>query len=49
MTTKEKIFETAVNMFAKRGYKGTSIRDIASAVRIKDSSIYNHFKGKEAI
>lgn len=47
--TKEKIFDTAIDLFSKHGYNGVSIRQIASAVGIKESSIYNHFKNKEDI
>ena len=46
---KDKIFSTAVSLFAKSGYSSVSMRDIASAVGIKASSIYNHFESKEAI
>lgn len=49
MTTKDRIFEAAVHLFATRGFHGTSIRDIAREVGIKESSIYNHFRGKDAI
>ncbi len=48
-TTKTRIFEAAVELFAARGYHGTSIRDLAKKVGIKESSIYNHFPGKAAI
>lgn len=48
-TTKDKIFEAAVHLFSENGYNGASIRDIAKEVGIKESSIYNHFKGKDAI
>jgi len=47
--TREQIFETAVCLFAQRGYHGTSMREIARAVGIKESSIYNHFNGKSSI
>lgn len=47
--TKERIFEAAVHLFATKGYHGTSIRDIAKSVGIKESSMYNHFAGKEAL
>ena len=47
MTTKEKIVETALELFSQRGYGGVSIRDIAREVGIRESSIYNHFPGKQ--
>ena len=49
MTTKEKIVETALDLFSQRGYDGVSVRDIAQAVGIRESSLYNHFKNKRAI
>ena len=49
MTTKEKILCTALELFSQRGYDGVSVRDIARAVGIRESSIYNHFKSKQAI
>lgn len=47
--TKELIAQSALTMFAKRGFEAVSIRDIAKAVGIKESSIYYHFKNKQAI
>jgi AcrR family transcriptional regulator len=47
--TKEKIFDVAVDMFAERGYEGVSIRDIAKAVGIKESSVYKHYSSKDEI
>ena len=49
MTTKEKILDTALELFSQRGYNGVSVRDIARAVGIRESSIYNHFESKKAI
>lgn len=49
MTTKEKIIETALELFSQRGYDGVSVRDIARAVGIRESSLYNHFESKRAI
>lgn len=48
-TTKEKIFDVAVNLFSKKGFDAVSIREIAKTVGIRESSIYNHYKNKEAI
>ena len=49
MTTKEKITETALELFSRHGYNGVSVRDIAKAVGIRESSLYNHFENKRAI
>jgi len=49
MATKEKIIETALELFSLRGYDGVSVRDIARAVGIRESSLYNHFESKRAI
>lgn len=48
-TTKELIAQSALELFAKSGYQAVSIRDIANVVGIKESSIYYHFKNKQAI
>jgi AcrR family transcriptional regulator len=47
--TREKILEAAIDLFAERGYDGTSMRDIAGAVGIRESAIYKHYAGKDAI
>ena len=47
--TKKKILEAALIQFAKRGYDGTSVEQIAQSVGIKAPSLYKHFKGKEDI
>ncbi len=48
-STKQKILEESLKLFAKKGYEGVSMREIAATVGIKGASIYNHFKGKEDI
>jgi len=47
--TKDKIFETALDLFSQKGYSAVSIREITRTVGIKESSLYNHFKNKEQI
>lgn len=47
--TKEKILKIATDLFSELGYKGASVRKIASAVGIRESALYNHFKNKEEI
>ncbi|WHY89438.1 TetR/AcrR family transcriptional regulator [Neobacillus cucumis] len=47
--TRDKIIAAALSLFAKNGYEGTSLSEIAKAVGIQKPSIYNHFKSKEEI
>lgn len=49
MSTKELILIKALDLFSSYGYDPVSVRDIASAVGIKESSLYNHFKNKQDI
>jgi AcrR family transcriptional regulator len=48
-STKEKILDAAVDLFAERGYDGVSIRDIGRAVGITEGAVYKHYPSKEAI
>ncbi|MBA4407505.1 hypothetical protein C0389_09540 [bacterium] len=47
--TKKKILVSALDFFSQYGYSGASIRQIARAVGIRESAIYNHYKSKEEI
>ena len=47
--TKSKILKVATTLFSELGYKGASVRKIASAVGIRESALYNHYKNKEEI
>ena len=49
MSTKEKILDAALMLFAENGYDGTSVEQIAGIVGIKAPSLYKHYKGKEDI
>ncbi len=49
MTTKERIVEEALSLFSINGFQGTSVKRIAEAVGIKDSSLYKHFSSKQEI
>lgn len=46
---RDEIREAAARLFRDKGYAATSMRDLAGAVDIKASSIYNHFDSKEEI
>lgn len=47
--TRQKILDKALELFSTRGYDSVSVGEIANAVGIKASSLYNHFSGKQAI
>ena len=49
MSTKEKIFDVALDLFSRKGYDSVSLNEIAEGVGIKKSSIYSHYPSKEAI
>ena len=46
---KTDIIEIAIPLFARAGYDGVSMRQIAKAVGIKASSIYHHFPDKQTL
>jgi len=48
-TTKMQILDSAYRLFTEKGFRGSSLRDIAERSGIKAASIYNHFKSKEEI
>src|SRR5262245_9610878 len=47
--TRQAILDAALALFAERGYFGTSLRDVARAVGVRESALYNYFPGKEAL
>ncbi len=47
--TKRKIFETAMELFAQKGYEATSVEEITSIVGIAKGTLYYHFTSKEEI
>ena len=49
MSTKERILDEALTLFAQNGYDGTGVEQIAEKVGIKAPSLYKHFRGKEDI
>ena len=49
MSTKDRILDEALTLFAENGYDGTGVEQIAEKVGIKAPSLYKHFKGKEDI
>lgn len=47
--TKENIIDAAIELFSENGVSAVSIRDITKKVGINESSLYNHFKGKDEL
>ena len=47
--TKKRILETALELFAQRGYLGTSMSDIAQRLGITKAALYKHYTGKQEI
>ena len=47
--TKERILETALELFAQSGYLGTSMSDIAARLGITKAALYKHYAGKQEI
>ncbi|MFJ2030040.1 TetR/AcrR family transcriptional regulator [Streptosporangium sp. NPDC087985] len=43
------ILDAAAELFAARGFHGTSIEDIGGAVGVSGPALYRHFSGKEAL
>ncbi|PTA47668.1 TetR family transcriptional regulator [Micromonospora sp. RP3T] len=47
--TRAKILELAQELFAERGYAGTSIADIARELGTSKAALYYHFKSKDEL
>ncbi len=47
--TKREILDRALELFATHGFSGSSMRDIAKAVGVRESALYHHFPNKNAI
>lgn len=48
-TTKDRILNESLVMFAEHGYKGTNLRDLAARLDLSKSALYKHYDSKEAI
>lgn len=47
--TRRDILDRALELFATHGFTGSSMRDIAKAVGVRESALYHHFPNKNAI
>ena len=48
-TKRDKIIESALTLFAERGYHGTNVPDIAKMANVGTGTIYRYFKNKETL
>lgn len=46
---RDQIAAAALDLFEARGFHGTSMEDIAAAVGMRASSLYNHYKSKQEL
>lgn len=44
---KQDLIQSALELFALKGYDGVSVRDIAKRAGVSEAALYKHFKGKE--
>ena len=47
--TRQAILDAALDLFADKGFFGTSLRDVAAAVGVRESALYNYFTSKVAL
>lgn len=47
--TRERLLATAVDLFTRRGYAATSVREIVEGARVTKPALYYHFGSKEGI
>src|SRR4051794_39147568 len=46
---REEILDEATQLFAERGYEGTSMADLAEKVGLRKASLFHHFASKEVL
>ena len=47
--TPRKLIDVAIDLFSRKGFKGTSIRDIAAEMGMTTSNIYHYFGTKSGL
>jgi AcrR family transcriptional regulator len=47
--TRTKILQAALQLFAKRGYEGTTTKDLAKSAGVAEGTLFRHFNSKKAI
>ena len=49
VTRRDELLKIAAQLFAERGFRNTTVRDIADAAGILSGSLYHHFDSKESM
>ena len=49
LTRRQQILQVSSILFREKGFKATSVRDIASAMNMEAASLYSHIKSKDEI
>ena len=47
--SRDRVVDTALQMFAEQGYNSVSMRDLAQALGMQAPSLYSHFASKDAM
>jgi AcrR family transcriptional regulator len=47
--TRTRILKSALRLFSRRGYDGTTTRDLAEAANVAEGTLFRHFPNKKAI
>ena len=47
--TRTKILQAALKLFARKGYDGTTTKDLAKAAKVAEGTLFRHFSNKKAI
>mgnify|MGYP006295660957 CR=1 FL=1 len=49
VSTKERIFKRALELFAAKGYDAVSVRDITKSLHLNEATLYIHYKNKSTL
>ncbi|MGB2958746.1 MAG: TetR family transcriptional regulator, partial [Bacteroidota bacterium] len=47
--TKQKILDAAIQLFSRKGFRSTSLSDLAQATGLTKGALYHHFRNKDAL
>ncbi len=49
VSTKERLYQKALELFAAKGYDAVSVRDITRALNLNEATLYIHYRSKSAL